>query len=320
MSVGASAYASTGRRSIAWAVIAGIAASLTAFLCRWWWRSQSSDEAAELEQLRWELEALKMQSDSSSLLPPPAAGSWGPPAAQGPPQPSQLQALQGFLTQQGPAQLQSGDAMLPPPHGLPAPGGFGLPVPGGMALDSLAASSSMIGAAQNQHSTALPAEFRRAAGEIYTCIRREGVPSVRAWLKDNYTGFRGVGATQWADLWSMAIQVDMAVGQCRTDGEVMNLLLSDDRLEVALRHLGAQSYETRTGDKTGAAQMRAFATPGAARDVVPSWMVAEATSFSKAEFQRTDRVETEVRRRNPRTPKGKGKGAETERATKPPGK
>ena len=130
---------------------------------------------------------------------------------------------------------------------------------------------------------------------------------MRGWLKDNYVGFRGAGATQWADLWSMASQVDLAIGQCSNDQQIVALLNGDDRLEVALRHLGAHFYEARTGDKTGAAHMRAFATPGTSRDIMPSWMITEATTFSKAEFQRAERVSQEVRRRGQKG-KGKGKG------------
>lgn len=83
--------------------------------------------------------------------------------------------------------------------------------------------------------------------------------------------------------------------------------LSHDRLEVALRHLGTHFYEARTRDKVGTAHMRAFATPGTTRDVIPSWLVTEASTFSKAEYQRNERVETEIRMRGKGEGKGKGK-------------
>ena len=34
---------------------------------------------------------------------------------------------------------------------------------------------------------------------------------MRQWLKDNFTGYRGPGAAQWTDLWSVATQIDMAL-------------------------------------------------------------------------------------------------------------
>ena len=54
--------------------------------------------------------------------------------------------------------------------------------------------------------------------------------------------------------------------------------------------------------------MRAISTPGAGEDVVPRWLVNEATGYSKAEFQRTERVNTEARRRDYPTQKGDDKG------------
>ena len=54
--------------------------------------------------------------------------------------------------------------------------------------------------------------------------------------------------------------------------------------------------------------MRAFATPGTARDIAPSWLVSDSTLYSKQETQRADRVDTEVRRRaKDRGGKGEGK-------------
>ena len=57
--------------------------------------------------------------------------------------------------------------------------------------------------------------------------------------------------------------------------------------------------------------MRAFSTPGVTRDVMPTWMVADATTHSKAEYQRSERVEGEIRRRakdGKGDAKGEGKG------------
>ena len=194
-----------------------------------------------------------------------------------------------------------------------------IPAPGAGTL--LANTASWTGAAEDQYNRGLPADLQRAAVEIYRSIRNEGVGSVRQWVKDNYTGYRGPGATTWVDLWSQASQIDIALGQCANDAAIIQLLSTDDRLEVALRHIGAFFYEMRTKDRVGASRMRAVGTPGITRDIMPKWSVDEATAFSKAEYQRSERVESEIRRRNRgggkpdgggRKGKGKGKGKDQE--------
>ena len=190
-----------------------------------------------------------------------------------------------------------------------------IPAPGDGT--SLANAASWTGAAEVQYNRGLPADLQRAAVEIYRSIRNEGVASVRQWVKDNFVGYRGPGATTWVDLWSQASQIDIALSQCANDAAIVHLLSTDDRLEVALRHIGAYFYEMRTKDRVGASRMRAVGTPGTTRDIMPKWSVDEATSFSKAEYQRSERVEAEIRRQirfsdggknNGGGRKGKGKG------------
>ena len=138
-------------------------------------------------------------------------------------------------------------------------------------------------------------------------MRAEGHTSARSWLKNSYMGYKGVGSP-WADLWSQAAQVDLAMGKCKADSEIIALLGTDDRLELALRHLGAHFYQQHTHYQAGAAHMRAVSAPRAQKDVVPSWLVNEATVYSKAECQCTKRVTVESRRRERTTQKGDGKG------------
>ena len=54
--------------------------------------------------------------------------------------------------------------------------------------------------------------------------------------------------------------------------------------------------------------MRAVGTPGTTRDIMPKWSVDEATAYSKAECQRGERVEAEIRRRNRGAEKTDGGG------------
>ena len=61
-------------------------------------------------------------------------------------------------------------------------------------------------------------------------------------------------------------------------------------LEIELRKLGAWMYERRTGDKSGATRILAIRAPGSNSDVIPKWLLEEATIHSKNEFQRAERV------------------------------
>ena len=178
---------------------------------------------------------------------------------------------------------------------------------GSSTLPDWARANTLTGEAQEAYAHRLPSELRRAAPEIYKSLRAEGVTSCRSWLKDNYSGYKGAGS-QWVDLWTTAAQLDMAIGGCRSDQEIQHILNTDDRIEVGLRHLGAYMYESRTKDRTGAAMMRAVTTPGFGKDIIPSWLVQDATQHSKMEHQRNERVEQEMKRRNQSSDKGKGKG------------
>ena len=179
-----------------------------------------------------------------------------------------------------------------------------------------AAANSWGGSSGNTYHTALPGDMRRAATEIYRTIRSEGAASVRQWLRENFTGYKGPSGP-WDELWSLAAQVDFALSNCQSDADMLRVLGTDDRVEIALRHLGAHFYESRTRDRAGAAQMRAFSSPGSARDIVPGWMVSEASAFSKVEHQRSERVETEIRRRSAQDKtKGDSKGKKDFKGTK----
>ncbi len=50
------------------------------------------------------------------------------------------------------------------------------------------------------------------------------------------------------------------------------------------------SHLRRTGYKVGSRKMLGISLPGAGDDVAPSWLVSEATTFSKTEDQRDQRT------------------------------
>ncbi|CAK0884075.1 unnamed protein product [Prorocentrum cordatum] len=120
----------------------------------------------------------------------------------------------------------------------------------------------------------LPPDLRRAAPEIYRTMRGAGAASARDWLSQEVTGQRHTAV--WTDLW--------------TRSELLTRLASDDALELHLRRLASYVYEMRTKDKVGAAAMLAVRPPGSAADLAPTWLVTEATTHSKAEHQRDERV------------------------------
>ena len=166
----------------------------------------------------------------------------------------------------------------------------------------------------------LPPDFRRAAGEIYRNIRGAGVLSVRQWLTENHTGPKTSDA--WQHLWAMATSIDFKIGGISSDQELYQLLNTDDNLELALRHLSAHVYEQRTKDYVGGARLRAVAAPGSQVDIAPGWLIGEATLHSKLEHQREERVQAELRRRQPKgdpkggkPPKGGGRGGKRAAAT-----
>ena len=155
------------------------------------------------------------------------------------------------------------------------------------------------------HNSLAP-DMRRAAPEIYRSLRSAGAASVRDWINLQYSGSRT--ADMWSSLWETATAVDFALGEARNDLGLMQVLASNDFVEMGLRSLAAYVYETRTNDKTGARAMRALQTPGSMNDVAPSWLVKESTEHSKVEHQRSERVRGKVKGR------GRGRGGSDDAA------
>ena len=94
----------------------------------------------------------------------------------------------------------------------------------------------------------------------------------------------------WLDMWNTATIIDFQLAQAKSDSEMTKMLMQDDGLEIHLRRIAAYIYERRTGDKVGAAHVLAVTPPGAACDVAPTWLIAEATTHSRQEFKRAQQV------------------------------
>ena len=164
-----------------------------------------------------------------------------------------------------------------PPHGSAA-----------AHLQPAYAAGSTLDAQMSRWDVRLPADMKRAGPEIYKNMRASGVANVREWIRQNYKGSES--APLWTDLWHAATAIDYRLGNERTPQGVQTLLATDEHLELLLRRLAAYVYEKRSHDKTGAMHMLAIQAPGSEVDIAPSWMVSEATTHSKTEYQRAERV------------------------------
>ena len=185
---------------------------------------------------------------------------------------------------------------------VPAAVGGGLAVGSAQGAAAVDLAAAVPEGTEVRWGVGLPADFQRAVGEIYRSMRSEGATSVRDWLNHRYTGSRA--SPVWADLWTLATSIDYGLRGARSEQEVLQILGTQDVMELSLRRLAAYSYETRTGDKVGAQHMLAAAPPGAETDVAPTWLVQSSTMHSKQEHQRDERVNWSAARQR----KGKGKG------------
>ena len=107
-------------------------------------------------------------------------------------------------------------------------------------------------------------------------------------------------------MWNAASEVDFTL--LRNKGYEAAILASDDGLEMKLRRLASYAHLVRTGDLQSATMFLAIKLPGAETDVAPTWLVNEATLYSKAEHQRGERVRQSKPKGKGKKGKGKGKG------------
>ena len=135
----------------------------------------------------------------------------------------------------------------------------------------------------------LPSDLQRAAPELYRNIRSEGAASVRQWVNEQHPTTEQKQGAQYQDLFTAATIIDYEVASCKSEDTLMHRLATSDTLEIQLRKLGAFIYLRRTKDKTGANRMLGIRAPGTNTDIAPKWMVDDANTFSKVEFQRQER-------------------------------
>ena len=181
----------------------------------------------------------------------------------------------------------------------------GAPVAGGgVALSSTATAqlAADLPVHEQRWDSKLPPDMARGAAEIYRSIRADGVSNMREWLNNIFSEWeRQQMGHEWTTLWNMASEIDFEVARV-PPAQVPTMLNTSDAMEIKLRYLAASRHYWRTGDEIAFNRMLAIKPPGVGSDVAPSWMIADATLYSKTEYQRNQRVWGRGRGR------GKGKG------------
>lgn len=175
-------------------------------------------------------------------------------------------------------QLAELESLAGPPHGV-----------GSAILRGHADQQQVADPEQMAWHLKLPADLQRAGPELYRNIRAEGVSSVRQWVNEQHAGLEAKNTASFQDLFLAATIIDFELTGCRSENELMAKLATSDTLEIHLRKLGAFIYYRRTKDKTGANRMLGVRAPGTNADIAPKWMLDDANTHSKTEYQRIER-------------------------------
>ena len=175
-------------------------------------------------------------------------------------------------------QLSEMESLSGPPHGV-----------GGAVLRGHSEQLQVADPEQMAWRLKLPADLQRAGPELYRNIRAEGVGSVRQWVNEQHAGLEAKNTPQFQDLFMAATIIDFELAGCKTEVDLMAKLATSDTLEIHLRKLGAFIYYRRTKDKTGANRMLGVRAPGTNADIAPKWMLDDANTHSKTEYQRIER-------------------------------
>ena len=139
----------------------------------------------------------------------------------------------------------------------------------------------------NMWHSQLPPDHKFAAPEIYRSIRAAGHDSVRAYVNSFFDEGQKTSPEflEWSTLASL---VDFRLAKEPNATAVLAALASDDQLEIPLRKIASGVHLKRTGDKEGAAAMLAVSSRRG-DDIAPTWLVAEAATYSTAEWKRKER-------------------------------
>jgi hypothetical protein len=169
---------------------------------------------------------------------------------------------------------------------------------------------NLAGVTTNRWSSQLSVDSRRSALEIFRNMRAVGCVTVCDWIAQNCS--RDKRSDVWIDLWTIASSSDFRVAEAsqRGDATVINLLNSDDTIELGFRRLAAYIHEDRPGDHVAGMRMLGVPAPGSKSDVAPNWLLEESGLASKFEHQRDVRVRSRRKgdgRKNGKDDSGPGK-------------
>ncbi|CAE8631456.1 unnamed protein product [Polarella glacialis] len=133
--------------------------------------------------------------------------------------------------------------------------------------------------ASNERWIALPASYKRAAGEIYQLIRSAGHATVRGCFTSAW--WNVPESQQRKDLYHSATLCDMRIDEYLTAHGTTGLgwaLTHDDMLEGLFRQLSAAREFQLTGDASAASRILAFRS--ANESVLPSWLQTETRRWA----------------------------------------
>ena len=134
----------------------------------------------------------------------------------------------------------------------------------------------------------LPPDHRFAGPEIYRSIRAAGHDSVRAYVNSFFSDDQR-GSPEFLEWSTLASMIDFRLAKEPTATAVLAALASEDQLEIPLRKIASGVHLKRTGDREGAAAMLAISSRRG-DDIAPTWLVAEAATYSTAEWKRKERA------------------------------
>ncbi|CAE8610169.1 unnamed protein product [Polarella glacialis] len=143
--------------------------------------------------------------------------------------------------------------------------------------------------ASNERWIALPASYKRAAGEICQLMRSAGHATVRGWFTSTWGNVPE--SQQRRDLYHSATLCDMRIDEYLTAHGTTGLrwaLTHDDMLEGLFRQLSAAREFQITGDAAATSRILAFRS--ANESVLPSWLQTETRRWSNQVHKQELRV------------------------------
>ncbi|CAE8611017.1 unnamed protein product [Polarella glacialis] len=166
-----------------------------------------------------------------------------------------------------------------------SPGGCFPPQPFSSATDAATGGTAgfsqaeLVRLASNERWIALPASYKRAAGEIYRLIRSAGHSTVSGWFTSVWWDVPE--SQQRRNLFHSATLCDMRIEEFLRAHGTPGLewaLTRDDMLESLFRQLSSAREFQLTGDAAAASRILAFSSSSGS--VLPSWLQNEARRWS----------------------------------------